>query len=176
MKKDLVKKSNSLNEAYYHLTLVEYRILHMAFSALAECEVNPEFFRQVRIGIKASDYMELYDVDRATAYQALQEASERLFNRYFTYDDLVNKDLMLYERLKSRWVTKIGYIDSQATISLYLSDDVLSMVGKLDSRYTYYYLNQIANLTSMYAVRIYEMLMQWRKKKIVPSIGIEELR
>ena len=50
------------------------------------------------------------------------------------------------------------------------------MVGKLDSRYTYYYLNQIANLTSMYAVRIYEMLMQWRKKKIVPSIGIEELR
>lgn len=176
MKNDLVKKSNSLNEAHYFLTVAEYRILHMAFSTLAECDVNPEFFRNVRFTIRARDYMELYGVDRATAYQALREASERLFDRYFTYDELVDKNLMLYERIKSRWVTKIGYQDSQAYITFFLSDDVLSMVGNLKEQYTYLNLYKLANLTSIYAIRVYEMLMQWRKTKTVPVIELEELR
>lgn len=176
MKNDLVKKSNSLNEAHYFLTVTEYRILHMAFSTLAECDVNPEFFRNVRFTIRARDYMELYGVDRATAYQALREASERLFDRYFTYDELVDKNLMLYERIKSRWVTKIGYQDSQAYITFFLSDDVLSMVGNLKEQYTYLNLYKLANLTSIYAIRVYEMLMQWRKTKVVPIIELEELR
>lgn len=176
MKNDLVKKSNSLNEAHYSLTVAEYRILHMAFSTLAECDVNPEFFRNVRFTIRARDYMALYGVDRATAYQALREASERLFNRYFTYDELVDKNLMLYERIKSRWVTKIGYQDSQAYITFFLSDDVLSMVGNLKEQYTYLNLYKLANLTSIYAIRVYEMLMQWRKTKVVPVIELDELR
>lgn len=176
MQKDLVKKSNSLNEAHYFLTVAEYRILHMAFSTLAECDVNPEFFRNVRFTIRAKDYMELYGVDRATAYQALREASERLFDRYFTYDELVDKNLMLYERIKSRWVTKIGYQDNQAYITFFLSDDVLSMVGNLKEQYTYLNLYKLADLTSIYAIRLYEMLMQWRKTKVVPIIELEELR
>lgn len=176
MKNDLVKKSNSLNKAHYFLTVAEYRILHMAFSTLAECDVNPEFFRNVRFTIRARDYMELYGVDRTTAYQALREASERLFNRYFTYDELVDKNLMLYERIKSRWVTKIGYQDSQAYITFFLSDDVLSMVGNLKEQYTYLNLHKLVNLTSIYAIRLYEMLMQWRKIKTVPVIELEELR
>lgn len=176
MKNDLIKKSNSLNEAHYSLTVAEYRILHMAFSSLAECDVNPEFFRNVRFTIRASDYMALYGVDRATAYQALREASERLFNRYFSYDELVDKDLMLYERIKSRWVTKIGYQDSQAYITFFLSDDVLSLVGNLKEQYTYLNLYKFANLTSIHAIRVYEMLMQWRKTKAPPTIALDELR
>lgn len=176
MKNDLVKKSNSLSEAHYFLTVTEYRILHMAFSALVDCDVNPEFFRNVRFTVRAKDYMKLYGVDRATAYQALREASERLFDRYFTYDELVEKNLMLYERIKSRWVTKIGYQDNQAYITFFFSDDVLSMVGNLKEQYTYLNLHKLVNLTSIYAIRLYEMLMQWRKTKVVPIIELEELR
>lgn len=176
MKNDLVKKSNSLTEAHYTLTVTEYRILHMAFSSLVECDVNPEFFRNVRFTIRASDYIELYGVDRTTAYQALKDASERLFDRYFSYDELVDKNLMLYERIKSRWVTKIGYQDSKAYITFFLSDDVLSMVGSLKEQYTYLNLYKFANLTSIHAIRVYEMLMQWRKTKAPPTIGLDELR
>lgn len=176
MKKDLVKKSNSLTEASYFLTVAEYRILQMVFSSLTDCEVNPELFRNVRFTIKAIDYMNLYGVERNAAYEALREASERLFNRFFSYDELVNEDLLLYERIKSRWVTKIGYQEKQASISLFLSDDVLSMIGNLKEQFTYFNLNEISNLTSIYAVRIYEMLMQWRKRQAVPEISLENLR
>lgn len=176
MKKDLVKKDNSLTEALYSLTVVEYRILHMAFSSLAECEVNPDFFKNVRITISASNYMELYQVDRNTAYQAIKDASDKLFHRYFSYDEVVNKDLMLYERVKSRWVSKVGYNREDKSISLWLTPDVLGMVGNLKEQYTYFQLKQTINLDSIYAVRIYEMLMQWRKTKTVPCISVVELR
>ncbi|MDM1765933.1 MULTISPECIES: replication initiation protein RepM [unclassified Acinetobacter] len=176
MKKDLVKKSNSLTEAYYSLSVTEYRVLHMVFSALSEFEVNKEFYKKVRFTVRADDYMQLFNVDRATAYQALKDASERLFNRYFTYDEVIDESLGLYERMKARWVQKIGYIEKSASITLYLTPDVLSMVGQLKEKYTYFQLCQMADLSSIHAIRIYEMLMQWRSTKTVPSITIEELR
>lgn len=46
MKKDIVKKSNSLTEAYYSLSVVEYRVLHMVFTALAEHDVNADFYKK----------------------------------------------------------------------------------------------------------------------------------
>jgi plasmid replication initiation protein len=176
MKKDIVKKSNSLTEAYYSLSVVEYRVLHMAFSALAEFDVNADFYKKVRFTIRADDYMELYGVDRATAYQALKEASERLFNRYFTYDEIVDERTGLVERIKSRWVQKIGYIEKNACVTMYLTSDVLSMVGQLKNQFTYYQLSMMSDLSSIHAIRIYEMMMQWRSTKVVPSISTEELR
>ena len=176
MKKDIVKKSNSLTVAYYNLTLVEYRILHMVFTALAEIEPNPELLKNARFTVTANDYMELYEVDRTTAYEALREASERLFNRYFTYDIEIKPEYKLFERIKARWVTKIGYIEQEATVTLYLSEDVLSMVGKLKGRYTTYFLNQTSELTSMHAVRIYEMIKQWKGSKDGLSVSLDELR
>jgi plasmid replication initiation protein len=176
MKKDVVKKSNSLTEAYYSLSVVEYRILHMVFTALAEHDVNADFYKKVRFTVRADDYMELYNVDRATAYQALKEASERLFNRYFTYDEYVDERIGLVERIKSRWVQKVGYIEKHACITMYLTQDVLSMVGQLKNQFTHYQLSMMSDLSSIHAIRIYEMMMQWRTTKVVPSIGIEDLR
>jgi plasmid replication initiation protein len=148
----------------------------MAFSALAEFDVNADFYKKVRFTIRADDYMELYGVDRATAYQALKEASERLFNRYFTYDEIVDERTGLVERIKSRWVQKIGYIEKNACVTMYLTSDVLSMVGQLKNQFTYYQLSMMSDLSSIHAIRIYEMMMQWRSTKVVPSISTEELR
>lgn len=176
MKKSIVKKSNSLTEAYYSLSVVEYRVLHMVFTALADCDVNSDFYKKVRFTVRADDYMELYGVDRATAYQALKEASERLFNRYFSYDEYVDERIGLVERIKSRWVQKIGYIEKHACINMYLTHDVLSMVGQLKNQFTHYQLSMMSDLSSIHAIRIYEMMMQWRSTKVVPSISVYDLR
>ncbi len=175
-KNSLVKKSNSLNEAYIHLSLVEYRILQIAFASLVKEPINPELMKNCRFEISAKTYMELYNVDRNAAYQALREASERLFARYFSYWSKVSEDSNLVERVKSRWVTKITYQKEQAKIALYLSEDVLSMVGDLQEKYTYFHLYKISNLRSMYAVRMYELLVQWRKTNKVPTLRLNDLR
>ncbi len=175
-KNGLIKKSNSLNEAYVHLSLVEYRILQIAFASLSKEEINPQLMRKVRFEITAQTYMELYGCNRNAAYESLQVAAEKLFSRYFSYWVKVSEDSNLVERVKSRWVSKIAYQKEQAKVSLWLSEDVLSMVGDLQKKYTYFHLYKISNLTSMYSVRVYELLVQWRKTDKVPSIEINDLR
>jgi hypothetical protein len=44
MKNDLVIKSNTLVEACFNLSLTEYRILHVAFTELAEYESDKGLF------------------------------------------------------------------------------------------------------------------------------------
>jgi hypothetical protein len=83
MANDLVVKSNTLINASYSLTLAEQRLIGLAIVKAnnQHKEVDPN----TMLIVTALEYMEQFNVDRATAYEALK-ASERLFSRYFTYD------------------------------------------------------------------------------------------
>ena len=59
---------------------------------------------------------------------------------------------------------------------MYLTSDVLSMVGQLKNQFTYFQLSMMSDLSSIHAIRIYEMMMQWRITKVVPSISVDDLR
>lgn len=175
-KAEIIRKSNAINEAHYSLSLVEYRILHMAFLQFSDTEnIDPDLYVNKEIRIHASEYMRLFRTEKVAAYKALREASERLFHRYFSYEIMIDPKIGIM-RYKSRWVTRIGYQDDSAVISLFLSYEVLALIGKLKNKYTYFDFHEIVDLSSIYSVRVYEMLMQWRKTKQTPQISIEEFR
>jgi plasmid replication initiation protein len=175
MKKDLVIKSNTLIEACFNLSLAEYRILHMAFAEMAEYESGKGTFTSRPFKVTAQEYMQLFEVDRATAYEAMKSASERLFNRYFTYD-VVHQKPDFIEVVKSRWVQKISYADSKGYVTFSLAEDVFTMIGQLKECFTRYRLSKTAQLTSVYAIRLYEMMVQWQSTKVVPMLDLEVLR
>lgn len=50
------------------------------------------------------------------------------------------------------------------------------MVGQLKNQFTYFQLSMMSDLSSIHAIRIYEMMMQWRITKVVPSISVDDLR
>ena len=106
MKNDLVIKSNTLVEACFNLSLTEYRILHVAFTELAEYESDKGLFHTREFRVYAKDYSKLFNTDESDAYKVLRDASERLFNRYFTYDRVYQKPDFI-ECVKSRWVQKL---------------------------------------------------------------------
>ena len=175
MRKDLVIKSNTLVEACFNLSLAEYRILHMAFAEMAEYESGKGTFSSRPFRVTAQDYMQLFDVDRATAYEAMKSASERLFSRYFTYEIVYQKPDFI-EVVKSRWVQKISYADTKGYITFSLAEDVFTMIGQLKECFTRYRLSKTAQLTSVYAIRLYEMMIQWQSTKVVPMLELEVLR
>ena len=47
--------------------------------------------------VTAEQYSQIYEVDKSTAYEALQDASQRLFHRYFKYEGAVYKNLILWK-------------------------------------------------------------------------------
>ena len=76
----------------------------------------------------------------------------------------------------SRWVQRISYVENEALVRIKFSDDVVPLITNLEKHFTSYELEQVSSLTSVYAIRLYEILIAWRSTGKVSMIQLEELR
>lgn len=81
---DLIIKSNTLINASYSMTLAEQRLIALAIIKIRE--IKNLDTGTIMLEVRASDYMEMFGVDRATAYQALKDATDKLYERDFEYE------------------------------------------------------------------------------------------
>lgn len=168
--KELVVKTNRLNEAMHNLDLIENRLIHMGIVRFRE---NPIFSADTKVVISASDYAKLFDVDRVSAHQALLEAEKSLFARQFT---IINEN---GKPEKTRWIQSVEYLNGENALGIRFSTIVVKGISRIDGNndpFTSYYLEQIAPLKSRYSVRLYELLKQWVKKKETPEFELEKFR
>lgn len=170
MKKDLVVKDNALINASYNLDLVEQRLILLAI--LEARESNTPTDKDLTIHVDS--YINHFNVHRNTAYQALQDASRNLFERRFSYQKLTAKGNI--ENVVSRWVQRVSYVENEALVRIKFSDDVVPLITNLEKHFTSYELEQVSSLTSVYAIRLYEVLIAWRSTGKVTMIGLDELR
>ena len=168
MKKDLIVKDNSLINASYYLDLVEQRLILLAIIEARKETNSSELY------VHAESYANHFEVTKNTAYEALQTACKNLFDRRFTYQRLSKKGVL--ETVVSRWVQTVVYAENGGYIAIKFSDDVMPLITKLEKHFTSYELEQVKDLTSIYAIRLYEMLVQWRGNGKTPQIKLNELR
>ena len=188
MANDLVVKSNTLINASYSLTLAEQRLIGLAI--VKANNQHKEVDTNTMLVVTAAEYVDMFKVDRAAAYMALKDASERLFSRYFTYDiysreygkeyDLkpprklsTSDDLI---KVKSRWVQKIAYRERSGAVYFQFSTDLIPLITNLKEYFTSYYLSQTSDFSSTYATRLFELLMQWKSTNAIPVMALHELR
>lgn len=193
MANDLIVKSNTLINATHYLSLVEQRLIGLAIIKLRQVQIA--FSDEVMLEVRASDYVEAFGVDRATAYEALKEATDKLFDRQSEYDVFFIKGVDeetpsritnvppktfgsedFSHTLKARWVSKVLYEPKQGLALLAFTPDILEHLVDLKSYFTQYYLSQTVELTSSYAFRLFEMVMQWKSVGKTPIIPLEDLR
>lgn len=169
-KRELVVKTNRLNEAMHNLELIETRLIHMGIVRFRE---NPIFSADTKVIISANDYANLFDVDRVSAHQALIEAEKVLFSRQFT---IINNN---GNREKSRWIQSVEYMDGENALGIRFATLVVDCISRIDGNddpFTSYYLEQIAPLKSRYAVRLYELIKQWLTARKTPLFELEKFR
>jgi plasmid replication initiation protein len=173
MKNGLVVKDNALIDASYNLELTEQRLILLAILNARETGHGIDANSVLRI--HASDYMSHFDVDKHASYEALKNAVTNLFGRQFSYtekDELTGK----LKHVRSRWVQKIAYIDDAGVLELAFTMDVVPLITRLEQHFTSYQLEQVAQLTSKYAIRLYELIIAWREVGKVPVISLKDLR
>ena len=157
-KNELVVKSNRLIEASYRLSLAEQRIILMAITEVRKSrkDFNAEDF----IEIKAVNFASLFDIDTTTAYDQLQDAAKSLFSRYVVLKetDSVTGKQAIFE---ARWVSAVCYIAGAGLIKIQFSGVVVPLVTRLETNFTSYAISSISKMTSTYAIRLYELLLQW---------------
>lgn len=110
--------------------------------------------------VHASRYASEFGVTRQAAYSALREAASGLFERRFSYQEVRKKGVA---EVVSRWVSQIAYTEEEATIEMVFSPAVVPLITNLERRFTSYQLEQVRDLTSFYAIRLYELLTSWRR-------------
>lgn len=169
--KKLIVKDNALIEASYALDAVEQRILLLAVLASRQ-QRQP---KGNKVKIHAHEYMNTFGVERHASYEALRNGAKGLFEAKFQYQK-IDDETGTVGFAESRWVESAVYFDKLATIELAFTSDVLPLIGELEKRFTQYEIEQIAGLQSRYAIRLYEMLVQWRSSGKTPEIPLQTLR
>jgi plasmid replication initiation protein len=170
--RDLVVKDTALINASYNLDLVEQRLILLAIVEARESGKGINANNPLEV--HAESYINQFNVARQTAYQALKDASKDLFARQFSYQEMNKRGNI--ENVLSRWVSEIRYIDAEATVKLIFAPAIVPLITKLEEQFTKYELQQVSNLSSAYAVRLYELLIAWRSTGQTPVIELEEFR
>lgn len=173
MKNDLVVKDNVLINASYNLEVTEQRLILL--SIIRARETGQGISSDSKLEIHASDYASRFDVTKEAAYSALKNAVNNLFERKFSFKE-IHKDSNKEIVVKSRWVSRIAYIDDLATLEVTFAPDVVPLITRLEKHFTSYQLKQVAQLTSKYAIRLYEFLIAWREIGKTPIISLSEFR
>ena len=173
MKNGLVVKDNALINASYNLELTEQRLIMLAI--INARELGQGITADSKLEIHASDYAKLFNVSADASYKALKEAVNNLFNRQFSYT-------AEYKRtgkvgiVRSRWVSRIFYVDDLALLEITFAPDVVPLITRLEEHFTKYEAKQVAHLTSKYATRLYELLIAWREVGKTPIFELQQLR
>lgn len=170
-KGNLVVKTNQLNSALQNLSLPEIRIIQLAIVDARETNTGLSTDKPLRID--ALRYAEMFETTRQNGYQRMKDAEENLFNRRFSY---VNEEGKV---VKSRWIQQVTYLDDEGAIELVFTLAVVKGISRIDGAedfFTSYLLEQTASMDSIYSIRLYELLVQWKQAKNTPMFELESFR
>ena len=173
MKNGLVVKNNSLINASYNLETTEQRLIMLAI--MSARDTGQGITADSKLEIHASDYANQFNVTNETAYEVLKSAVNNLFERKFSY-------IAEYKKtgktgiVRSRWVSRVFYVDTLAILEITFAPDVVPLITRLEEHFTSYQLKQVSQLTSKYAIRLYELLIAWREVGKTPQIDLAEFR
>lgn len=171
MSKELVVKTNRLNQAFQTLSLSEFHIVQLAIVDARHTGTGLSTDTPLRID--ALRYAEVFGTTRQNAYQRMKEAEDSLFNRRFSFFDEDGK------LVKSRWIQQVKYLDDEGAIELVFTLAVVQGISKIDGIkdfFTQYLLSQTAQLNSTYSARLYELLIQWRAIGKTPVFELATFR
>lgn len=157
---EMVAKSNRLIEASYRLALNEQRIILYAISRCREEQKG--FSSDEPITIEADAFAAQFpNIDKTNVYRQLKEALDSLFDRFVTLYDTA-PDTGEDRVTKTRWISTASYLDGSGRLQFVFAPIIIPYITRLEPRFTRYRLDQIGNMTSAHAVRLYELLVQYR--------------
>lgn len=174
---NLVVKDNALIEASHKLGEVEQRLVLLAILKARETGNNVAELIGKELIIHADEYAKTFGINRQMSYKALKKAVMGLYRAEWGYKYINNKGnkVVRYER----FTQSAEYIEGEGVVSFKFADAIIPMLVELEKRFTVYEIEQVAQLSSSYAMRLYEFCVQHLDKKKGKGwleISLDELR
>lgn len=159
MNEPQIYKSNALVEASYRLTPAEQRIM---LGCITQVRRDQPLTDEVMYSVSVADYAALVGTDSHSTYKELADAALRLKRREVWLREYPNGQGKRPKTLVTSWVQSIAYVKSEGRVELRFTKDMLPYLTQLTEQFTRYALEDVAKMTSAHAMRLYELLCQWR--------------
>jgi plasmid replication initiation protein len=145
----LVFKDNALIMSSYSVTVYEQRLL-IACIEKAQRKKEPLNSDAIEISLNVQEYADMFNVPMKTAYKALSESSEKLYERSIRIDDAGVKRNV-------RWLQEQATYES-GKVKLVFSNVISQHISEFVNGTTAYRLEQATQLRSQHAIRFFEIL------------------
>lgn len=157
MKDYLVVQNNDIIEASYCLSVNEQRLLLACISQVdSRKNANFDFTKGVSLTVEQSQDLFYTEKNRQNAYYDLKTACEKLYRR----EVKLQSENGRFERLL-RWVSSVEFDNDEMKSTLYFSREIQPYISELSNNFTEYRIRNIVQLSSKYAIRIYEIIVSW---------------
>lgn len=155
----IVVKSNNFVEASYKLTLDEMRILLLTIG-----KIDPNVEEHHRdFEFTVAEFAESFGIDEKVAYQQVQTAVDKLGGRWAVLEDTPKI------KHKAVFLTDQTYFKGEGRFQIVLHEKLMPFVSAIKDKFTKYNLEYVAKFSSFHAIRLYEILAQYR------SVGWREV-
>jgi plasmid replication initiation protein len=151
-KEMVITRHNSLIEGSYKLHLNEQRLLYLCIAQIDPRKTLP---KDNSFTVTAKEFAETFPVDKNSVYKQIEEASRGLSERWIKTNDGKCRE-------QFRWVFGMRYHDEEGKVTLGFSPWVIPYLTNLSKQFTSLKLSQVANLKSIYAIRLLEFVTQFK--------------
>lgn len=160
-KGSFVVKSNRLIEASYRLSMVEQQIILYAICKSRENQTG--LSSDSPVTIIAAEFAEMFSLNEKSVYAQLKTAITSLYARSVNIRR-IDVDTGKVIAIDHRWISRKAYIDGAGRVQIIFASDIIPYITRLgeSGEFTSYKLKHISKMSSVHAVRLYELLIQYR--------------
>ena len=146
----LAIQSNALIHARYEMTALQKKVLLLLISKI---QPDDDDFKAYRI--RAKDFLEAADLKSTQIYSKLKVATEGLLSKVF----YIKKPTGV---LQITILSSAEYFEGRGLMELCFDPKLKPYLLQLKEQFTIMPLKQVLSLRSVYSIRIYEMLQQFK--------------
>jgi plasmid replication initiation protein len=146
----LAVQSNELIHARYEMTALQKKILLLLISKIQQDDVDFKPYR-----IRARDFLETAELKSTQIYGKLKIATEGLLSKVFHIKRSTGM-------LQITILSSAEYFEGRGVMELCFDPKLKPYLLQLKEQFTILPLKQVLGLRSVYAIRLYEMLQQFK--------------
>jgi hypothetical protein len=156
-----VYKSNKLNKANFaNFNLNDYRVYLNAIALIGGVTEQGKYIQPKELPreyrLSALDFSNQFNIDIKNSYRILKQATNKLMNT-----NIKIEKPELFQTWQINVCERAVYNEKEGTIDIMFTGSIMEYLKQRTKNFTLYNLKEVADLTSIYAVRLYELMQQF---------------
>ena len=175
-----VYKNKELNNANFgDFNKNDYEVLMSLIAKLGKVDAQGKYLQHTELQrehtLTALEFSKMFNTDLDNAYKILKRAAKRLWDTSLKIDNLHN--ILANDKIAK---IEVRVIEKQVTykngsIGIVFSESIMPFLAQVHQKFVLYNLKEIANFSSLYTIRLYELIQEWQTTGYIRK-SIDELR